>query len=70
MMSGPKADELPLELFQTIFGCLGWSATHDQAFHVRAVLHQVPLGFGERPLRGESTLLVSYGHRCNMRPSA
>jgi len=70
MMSGPKTDEFSLELSQVVLGRLGRSATHDQASHVRALLHQVPLSFGERSIWGESSLLVSSGHRRNMRLNA
>jgi len=54
-----QTDEFSLKLFQAIFGRLGRSATHDQSCHVRALLHQDPLGFGEWPIWGESSLLVS-----------
>jgi hypothetical protein len=59
MVSGSKTQDFSLELFQAIFGRLGWPATYDQSSHVRALLHQDPLSFGERHIRGESSLVVS-----------
>ena len=69
-MGGAKTDEFALEMFQTIFGRLGRSATHDQSCHVRPLLHHDPLGFGKRPIWGESSLLVNEGHRQKLRLDA
>jgi len=57
--SGPKTDDFLLELFQAIFDRLGRAATHGQSSHVGALLHQDPLSFGERSVRGEGGLVVS-----------
>jgi hypothetical protein len=65
MVRGSKADEFSLELLQSIFGRLGRTATHDQSSHVRALLRQAPLSFGERSICGENSLVVR-GHARNM----
>jgi hypothetical protein len=56
---GSKTDEFSLELFQSIFGRLGGTATHDQSSHVRALLRQAPLSFSARPIWGEDSLVAS-----------
>jgi hypothetical protein len=62
MVLAPKAHEVLLKLSQAIFGGLGRATTHNQAPDVGSLLHQSPLGFCQRPIRGERSLVVNLGH--------
>jgi hypothetical protein len=62
MVIGPKAHEFSLKLSQPIFGGLGRATTHNQTPDVGSLLQQGPLGFCQRPIRGELLLAVYLGH--------